>query len=344
MARARTALATVATLLGLGVSAGPAFAGEVVVSPFPLSAPGTVDAYGGRVVWSTGTPGDYGLFEYAQAKAQQLPVPGRRSPFDVDLGPARGGGTVAVYSRCQNDPERSDLELDGTRGCDLYIYDFARRAERPLGRANSTADEYFAAVWKNRIAFTRTYTPRGFRIRRRLYWRPLTGRGPSRRVRLGSRIFGGIPREIDMRGDRVAFVLDHEYGAEIRLTSTRGRTRQIASLPGSGAAAQEYRAVGPSVVRRYVYWGLNQFGDPPVFSEVRRKEVSTGSEQLGAHFADRSIVALSQDAGESFEIRSSGGCAPVFCPPVGPFDIWRVTGRVFGPAPPLELHAHRVTR
>ncbi len=80
---------------------------------------------------------------------QALPVAPRATPFDVDLGPDRHGGLVAVYSRCavlRRDLTTPQVLRAGRHGCDVYTYSFA------LGRdgvawlfTNSGEPEYFGA-------------------------------------------------------------------------------------------------------------------------------------------------------------------------------------------------------
>ena len=95
---------------------------------------------------------------------------------------------MAVYTRCGG-------------SCDLYLYDFAKRAERRLNRPSSASDEWLPAIWRNRVAFVRNVGRRDH-----LYVQSLEG-GTAHEIRGGR----GFYDEIDLRGRRVAFVRDREF-------------------------------------------------------------------------------------------------------------------------------------
>ncbi len=152
-----------------------------------------IDAFEGRVVWS-----DYDaaidawrLTEHVGGVTRALPVEPRETPFDVDLGPDDRGGTLAVYSRCSRGlvrdmPTPQESRRRVRNGCDLYAYSFTTGAETPIARANSTADEYWPAVWRSRVAFVRAYPNRRQRYGTALpylYLRALAGDRHSRRLR-----------------------------------------------------------------------------------------------------------------------------------------------------------------
>jgi hypothetical protein len=119
-----------------------------------------------------------------------VPVPSSRSAFDVDLGPGPGGqGTWAVYSRCAGNPSRCTL-----RGTDL-----ATGRERRVG---GTATGRLPAIWGSRIAY---FGPERHH------------RSPLRLTDVAGRIDRAVPQRpvadeelpvaLDLRGDRVAYVL-----------------------------------------------------------------------------------------------------------------------------------------
>ena len=112
-------------LAGMAVLALPAPA-AADVNLADVSAPTTVSAHRGRVVWSELTPatGENRLVSRFQGRTQALPVPPSPTPLEADLGPGPRGGTVAVYARCQP-------------GCDVYLFDFAAGRERRVAAAAS---------------------------------------------------------------------------------------------------------------------------------------------------------------------------------------------------------------
>lgn len=331
--RSQLAIAHTAVALALMLAA-PAAAADTVVAT--TARPTTVDAFAGRAVWSAWDPAAraYRLTEYADGQVRTLPVAPSRVPFDVDLGPAPRRGTLAVYSRCKRPPVTS-WQLNGRRGCDLYRYDFRRSRESRIARANSRSDEYWPTVWRGRLAFTRTYPPKRGRTRRLLYWRPLHGGGSSRRLDRGPTNRGdAVPEQLDIKWRRVAFVWKYEYGADLRLDTTTGRERRLVRLPGSGAAATELVAQGPTIARRRVHWTLAVTGDAPVYSEIRRhhlrrrKDTRATTRIETGPSALRATEGFAQDGAASWYVRTAGPDA---------YEIRVARGLGYEPAPPPRL-------
>jgi hypothetical protein len=330
----RRAVACVIAAAALAAGAAPAVAADGVVGT--AARPTTIDAYAGRAVWSAwdASARAFRLTESAGGRVRTLPVRPSRVAFDVDLGPGPRGGTIAVYSRCRRPPVTT-WTLNGRRGCDLYAYDFARGRETRLARANSRADERWPTVWRSRLAFTRTYTPARGRSRRFLYWRPLEGRGASHRLARGPLDRGGaIPEQLDLNGRRLAFVWTYEYGADVRLDTIGGRGRRLVRIPGSGAAANQLAAQGPTIAGGAVSWALAVGGDAPVFSEIRRHDLSSGrntraTARIEAEpTARRATEGFAQAGGASWYVRTAGRAS---------YEIHRATGLVYEPAPPIRL-------
>ena len=293
-------------------------------------------AHGDRAVWSAWDPAvdRYRLTEYADGRVRTLPIKPGRVPFDVDLGPGPDGHMLAVFSRCKRPPQTT-WQLNGRRGCDLRVYDFHSGRERAIGRANSTADERWPAVWHNRIAFTRTYRPRDGRTRRYLYWRPLHGRGASDRLDRGPLTRGdAVPEQLDMNRRRVAFTWTYEYGADLRLDWLGGRERRLVRIPGSGAAVNTLAAQGPRISGRDVHWMLSVGSDAPVFSEIRRHGIRSGRDTRATQRIDadpslpRATEGFGQGGGASWYVRAAAA---------GSYEIHRTTGLDFEKAPPIEL-------
>lgn len=311
-------------------TAAPAPAADTIVTT--VAKPTTIDAFGGRAVWSSWDPAQrvYRLTEYSGGAVRTLPVAANEVPFDVDLGPGPNGGTVAVYSRCRKPPPGG--AVNGRRGCDLRAFHFATNREVRLTRANSPADEYWPAIWRDRLAFTRTYKS-GEQL---LYWRSLSGKGASHRLRTGpvSAESAALDTELDIRGRRVAFARHLEYGGSLRITIIGGRGRVLVEVPGSGAAANELDAQGPAIVGSSVRWGYAVAGDRPAFTEIRRVATTTRKEQRATTRVDASADAFSATTGFGF----FGGVAwYVREQAADAFEVHRAAGLTYDPAPPPHL-------
>ena len=329
----RTAVITVGVAMTL-IAAAPAAGADRIVATVARST--GVDADGGRAVWSAWDPAvhAYRLAAYARGHVRTLPIAPNPVPFDADIGPDAHGLLRVVFSRCDRSPV-STWALDGRRGCDLYATRIVGTGQFRLRGANGPADEYWPTIWGNRIAFTRTYRPQGGQTRRFVYWRNLTGGGPSHRLRRGSLKEGdAVPEELDMRGRRVAFVWNREFGDELRLASTDGSGRLLVRVPGSGAAADELAAQGPTLRGGGVDWMLSVGGDDPAFSEIRRVAVPTRRQQRANTRIDgdpslpRATEGFAQDGGRSWYVRAAAANA---------YEIHLVTGLRYQPAPPIVL-------
>ncbi len=153
-------------LLGLLVSVAAIAAFATVGStPAPPGGPGAatkVATFDGLSVWSVrDEDGAYRLVADAGSDGdpRAVDVAPRGVAFDVDLGPGPDGSPVAVYSRCEREPRSSPatapLPAYATGGgCDLFAYDFARRAERRVPAAGGPGSSRFLpSIWREEIAF-----------------------------------------------------------------------------------------------------------------------------------------------------------------------------------------------
>jgi hypothetical protein len=320
----RTAVG-LATVLAIGLAA-PAAADDRVVAT--VAKPTGIDAYRGRAVWSAWDPTRqaYRLTAFIRGRVETLPVKPSKVPFDVDLGPGPHGLLHAVFSRCKR-PPLSTWALDGRRGCDLYAAHLGA-PQFKLRHVNSAADEYWPTIWNGQIAFTRTYRPRGGNTRRFVYRRALDGGGSPHRLRRGSTKEGdAVPEQLDMRGGSVTFVWRHEFGAELRLASGHAG-RLLVRVPGSGAAAEQLEAQGPSLRGGAVYWALTGL-EAPVSSELRRVDVANRRQERATTPVDDATAGFAQDGATSWYVRAAGPDA---------YEIHRVTGLRYEPAPPIVLH------
>jgi hypothetical protein len=329
-----TVLAAAATAVAL-IAAPAAFAGDALIA---LSAHATkLDAFDGQVVWSQWDPfqNAYVLVKLDGMFVRRLPVAPRSIPFDVDLGPDPDGNLAAVYSRCTREPT-TYWELDGRHGCDIYEFSFGTNGERKLEPAGSRTDEYFPTVWRNRVAFTRTYrAPARATPRRLTYWRHLSG-GSARRLRSGHGRTFVTPHDLDMRGKRVALVWQGDFGAaEIRLSSIDGRPHLISTVPGSGAAAIEYSTFGSSLGAGEVYWFVDQSGEIPYLAELRRHATGSRYDERAQVALDESIDTFAQDGEVAYYALPMSGnvCTQILCL----HELHRLDGLTFERTAPLPL-------
>jgi hypothetical protein len=308
-------------LLLAALAAAPAHASDTVVATVAKST--TIDAYGGRAVWSTWDPAisAYRLTVYNAGRIRTLPVPPNVEPFEVDLGPGPRGGTVAIYTRCRLAVDIA-VDREGRRGCDLYLYRFTTGRETKLTRPSTSVDEHWPTIWGKRIAFVRVTSF----SRRAMYW------GTARFHRLhDGPLEGGFPEQLDMRGGRVAFVWQYEWGADLSLSTTAGRGRLLVRMPGSGAEVFDLTAQGPTVGRRSVHWALSIGQATPVFSELRQVALKTLKEQRATVRIDapstvnRATAGFAQDRGTSWYVR---------VPATDRFEIHMARGLTYKPAPP----------
>lgn len=248
------------------------------------AGPSSVDAYRDVVVWSEreDPPGaaapSYHLVALIDGSARRLPVAPRSVPFDVNLGPGADWRTVAVYSRCAQEPDPPDALGDAPsapspaytsgRGCDLYRFDFDTARERKIGGASTDqASEVLPSIWRDRIAFARVYEQRSGKrgVLPYLYTRALDG-GPSEREPGGARGRTGLPgpTSLDLYGRRLAFVWNHRTGetggvTELRLDTVDGGRRVLSSARHDGK--ESYATfLSPQGVHGRIVYGYQRVG------------------------------------------------------------------------------------
>lgn len=207
----RFGLVVVGVVIAFGAGSQRAVAQETVVAREMRPTP--VAAHGGRLAWSRFDPavGAYRLVTRLGDEVASVPVAPRREAFDIDLGPAAGGGVAAVYSRCEN-PTGMPLDSEQRRppgGCDLFRYDFATGAEQLLrGASTEQASEYLPSIAGDRVAFARVYERREGRRGRLpyVYVRRIAGAEHSERQPGGARGLTGRPgpTSLDLAGRRLA--------------------------------------------------------------------------------------------------------------------------------------------
>ena len=174
--------------------------------------------------------------------AVAVPVPPRRVPFDVELGPRVGGGLIAVYSRCRIEPRldpRDMLPLPATgRGCRVYRYDIGSPGEHAIPGSGS---RFLPSVWNGELAFAKL-APDG---RPAVYVGSLNGRAAPRRLIVGpagsdSRLG---PRALVLREGRVAFVWEYRtrsgLRSELRLAGLGARSLLLDSVSSGSGSVRE---------------------------------------------------------------------------------------------------------
>jgi hypothetical protein len=171
--------------LAAAALSAPAAHADTILSSEP--APPKISAAGGAAAWSTydQAAGAWFLVTRQAGAVERAAAAPRSVPFDVDLGRDASGRLVATYSRCDRDPA---IAAPLGRGCDLYAYDLASRAERLLrGPSSDAASEYMPSIAGGRIAFGRVHERRqgAAGVRTSVYVRALR-RGPARRLRGGT--------------------------------------------------------------------------------------------------------------------------------------------------------------
>lgn len=247
-----------------------------------------VSAYGGVRAWSA--PAADGRWQLVLARGDQArtaDVRPRGVPFDVDLGPDGDGGVVAVYSRCDTEPEvlaatAPDPAWATGRGCDLYRLDIGSGRETKLGGASTgQASEFLPSIWKDDVAFARVY-PRntnGHSTFPYLYVRPLDGSKPSARQPGGSRGRTGLPGPtgLDLYGRRLGFAwayLDEDGGiAEARIDELAGDHQVIDK---TGFAKSRARFLGPTFSRGRLFYAMQRtLGQRSLTSRIERYRLST---------------------------------------------------------------------
>jgi hypothetical protein len=308
------ALPLIASLLALLTLAAPAAAQDVA----RLDRPTPLSAHDGWLAWSArGADGQFHLTLRDPDGIVTTPViAGRATSFDVDLGPGPDG-LAATYSRCRVEvgSAGSYLPADYDEGedCDVYLYDVASGAERRVaGASTATADETWPTVWRDRIAFVRSYDSKP--TLPYMYARPLAGGrserqpGGTRNVctRTGRRVSCTAervsrPYALDLYGRRLAFGWTYAgrsegLDTEIRLDTLGGGHARVAYQRGGGLTG---RALGwPSFESGRVYFSEACYADTGGCirqPELQRYRISTRTTE-GAD-ADKAILSHERDSG-----------------------------------------------
>lgn len=245
----------------------------------------------------------------------------RAVPFDVDLGPTATGSTAAVYSRCAREVGGSSAEPLYQRGrdCDLYRYDLDTGVERRLTDASSPAgNEFWPTIWRDRIAFARTYdTKPDYPY---LYTRPAEGGGRSQRLPGGQRKecfrdrrTGRLqcspdtlsrPVALDLYGRRLGFTwtfsgLAEGLDTEIRIDTIGGGHERVAAQDGGGLTSA--RLGWPAFATGRLYFSQECSGDTSGCNGrngLRRYRYTTG--ELDRAPGPRAIISHERDGATTY--------------------------------------------
>lgn len=305
------------TLLALLLLAAPAAAQDIA----RLDRPTPIAAHDGWLAWSTRGPDDRFRLTLRDpgGTISFPPIASRATTFDVDLGPT-AEGLVATYSRCATEvPSPGSFlpaDIDEGDGCDAYLLDVASGVERKLaGLSTDQADETWPTVWRDRVAFVRSYDRKP--TLPYLYVRPLAGgrseRQPGGQRKVCGRDGGRLrctdervsrPYALELYGRRLAFGWTYAgrnegLDTEIRLDTLGDGHRRIAVQRGGGLTG---RALGwPAFERGRVFFSRACYADTSGCvgeRELRRYRITTRTTD-GAD-ADKTIRAHERDGGVTY--------------------------------------------
>lgn len=294
-------VALLAALLVVGPAAAQQVPAETVLDTVNASTP--VSAYGGVAVWSSfdSASKSYRLRVYRDGRVSDVPVAPRRSPFDADVGPDRGGHPVIVYSRCRKD-EPGGLNFNGlpewafARGCDVHRFRLTDGTDHVLAVARSTVrSEVTPSIWGRWLAYFAIGEPRHGRrsVAPRLYLADLLG---SRRTRSFP---GGGGKKLDRFGGKL---IDGPSPTSLDLMGTTmlyGWSNLESCATGEGDSGGEPQAA--------------QIWRQALGRRTRLANQCTGYGVFGPFFAGTSARWIAPAADKSVTLASSvvGGAGPL---------------------------------
>lgn len=331
----RFASGALTTLLGALLLPAAAAADATIAEP---AGPSKVSTHAGVTAYSVrGTDGRWRLVHdtNTDGRAQQVPIAPRGVPFDVDLGPGTDGQVLAVYSRCEQEPQM-DRRSTGpapawatARGCDLYRYDFRSQREVRLDGPSTFDTEVLPTIWRDRVGFVRIYQGReGLRGRAPYVYVRETGRR-SQRQPGGGRGVSGLPGPLGLDLDDallgMVWTYEREHGgvSEIRLGTPTADGREVTKIDGQGWRNSVARYLTPAVSQQMVFAGFQRSmpgGDASrsLVSHIYRYSLASGTlaradipAQAFAAVRDRhSGLTVVGVTGRFFDARDCGGtCA-----------------------------------
>ncbi len=327
--------ALVAVVLGALLVAPVANADTTIATP---GNPSKVSSYAGVTAYSVrGGDGQWRLVydTNTNGRAQEVPIAPRGVPFDVDLGPGTDGQVLAVYSRCEQEPQM-DRRSTGpapawttARRCDLYRFDFRAQQESLLDGPSTSNTEVLPTIWRDRVGFVRIYHDRkGLRGRVPYVYVRDAGRRSERQPG-GGRGVSGLPGPvgIDLEGTLLgmAWTYERDEGgvSEIRLGTATADGREVTKIDGQGWRGSVARYLTPTVSQARVFAGFQRSlpegdGSRSLASRMYRYSFASGNlaradvpAQLYSAVRDRrSDLTVVGTTGRFFDARDCGGpCA-----------------------------------
>jgi hypothetical protein len=331
---------TLVSFVVVFLGAAPGARGDVTIATVANETP--VSFFAGRLAWSAFDPArnGYVLMTQAAGSTSVVPVKPRGVPFDADLGPDEQGDTVAVYSRCGQEPAgRAIPQWRTGRGCDIFKFNFATGRETRVAAANGArSSEFLPTIWATRIAFARVYERRKGKAgdRAYLYARSVLGAGSSVRLEPGPRGIGTIcrypeggggptcvdsvevgPTALDLRGRRVAFSWDARgegicpaTTASVWLDSVGGSHRRVDRACTTNLQGRS--VVAPTISAGQVFYARSLTGgDQGSAGSIRRYHIGSGRRAEVFSLKGRVVQWTATDSGRTFYLLSGGympGC------------------------------------
>ena len=297
-----------------------------------------VSTYAGVTAYSVrGPDGRWRLVHdtNTNGQAEQVPIAARAVPFDVDLGPGTDGQVLAVYSRCEQEPQL-DRRSTGpapawttARRCDLYRYDFRSGQESLLDGPSTSNTEVLPTIWRDRVGFVRIYQDRdGLRGRVPYVYVREPGRRSERQPG-GGRGVNGLPGPVGLDLEDtllgMAWTYEREQGgvSEMRLGTPTADGREVTKIDGQGWRDSVALYLTPAVSEQIMFAGFQRAvaqgdGSRSLVSRMYRYSFSSGNlaradipAQAFAAVRDRrSNLTVVGVTGRFFDARDCGGtCA-----------------------------------
>jgi len=335
MCSLRFSSAMVAVVVCASLATATAQAQTTIAQP---GGPSKVSTYAGVTAYSVrGPDGRWRLVHdtNTNGEAEEVPIAAREVPFDVDLGPGTEGQVLAVYSRCEQEPQLGRRSTGPApawttaRRCDLYRYDFRSGQEVLLDGPSTSNTEVLPTIWRDRVGFVRIYQDRaGLRGRVPYVYVREPGRRSERQPGGGRGVSGlpgplGLDLEDTLLG--MAWTYEREQGgvSEMRLGTPTAEGREVTKIDGQGWRNSVARYLTPAVSEQILFAGFQRAtaqgdGSRSLVSRMYRYSFSSANlaradipAQAFAAVRDRrSDLTVIGVTGDFFDARDcSGTCA-----------------------------------
>jgi hypothetical protein len=290
--------------------------------------PTHLSSYGGVTAWSETTTGKYQLVLSEKGKISHPKVDERTGgPFDVTLGPAEDGHTVALYSRCRSE--------DGTSGCDAYKYDLRSKKETRVEQISlTTRDEAWPAQWRHNYAFVRHNYGTGSNDLSdrcdKAFTRPTARELHIKTVSLTHGICGLVSGQAFRKTTLVQTVID--YGAPsntalIRTQSISGGSPKVLAKHTSNQPTDMFDS--PELDDKYIYATRVGTGPAPSFVRIRRDKNSVSEVEAQTTLAG----SIAVDKGTLTYLAVQAATRGATCGPITPCRIVAASANPFSSSP-----------